>query len=334
MSFRFLYAISFLCSTVQLFCQDIIVKKDSTRTEVKILEVRQTEISYKPTLNPDGPLYIVQKTDIAYITYSNGTKEIFKDSDLFFYDKPIIWQGDTAKSKKQEDLKLGDFIKFNIQLGVAVNSLSANYRRREPPTQRTASEKYSSSDSKYVCNYNIGFNLLFGKSPYIKHVIGINYLRSTGEYDYSSGSLGSSDGYGGYTNYAENFHYVSKIDFINIVSGLRFKLFKGLYIEPLASINIIAQADVRRSGSATVKYISGGPTPYVYKTETETFSNSKVDPERINMTSTISLCPRVSYEFNIKTQKFGTYVSYNVAAGYRLPWMMAGIVYYPFKKLR
>ncbi|MBC7694027.1 MAG: hypothetical protein H7141_01130 [Burkholderiales bacterium] len=339
MKLTFLYTFLFLFFTARYICQDVIVKKDSTRIKSKILEIRPDEIKFKYFDYQDGPLITLSKKEVAYIFYLNGTKEIFKEvinlkADSFYYAEPIVWQGDTTRSKKHTEPKIGDYIKFNVQVGAVMNSLSANYTRREPPAQRTASEKYSASSNKYIFNYNIGFNFLFGNNAYIKHVIGVNYLRSKGEYNYSSGSLGSSDGYGGRTTHSEDFHYVSKLDFINIVTGLRLKLFKKLYIEPLASINIIVQSDVRQSGASTVKYISGGPTPTLYKTETEYFSNKKVSAERTGINSTISLCPKISYDFDFNKQTLGVCISYNLAYEFRLPWIMVGFTYYPFKKLR
>jgi hypothetical protein len=66
--------------------------------------------------------------------------------------------------------------------------------------------------------------------------------------------------------------------------------------------------------------------------ETTDYSNAKAAEEKI--AATVSFCPRISYEFQIKNQKLGIYYSYNIAYEYRLPWNMIGITYYPFKKLR
>jgi len=333
----FSYLILFF--TTNLFCQDIIIKKDSTRIDVKLLEVSPAEIKYKLFNYQDGPDVIINKSDIAYVIYSNGVKEIISKSETnnsFEYHKPIVWQGDSSISKKKNELKVGDYIKFNLQLGIVAQSLSSNYIRRKPEAQNTSSEEYTPSNNKYVFNYNIGFNFLFGRSPYIKHVIGINYLRSTGEYNRRFGGFGSSNIYGGggYSSYLEDYNYVSKIHFINIVTGLRFKVYKNLYIEPLASLNITAHSDVRFSGYSSTKYISGGPTPSVYNEEIEKHKNEKVNSEHTNIHSTVSLCPKISYDFHIKNQTIGTYISYNLAYKFRLPWIMAGITYYPFKKLR
>lgn len=43
----------------------------------KVYEISQSEIKYKKATNPDGPLYVAGKNDIALIEYSNGSKEVF-----------------------------------------------------------------------------------------------------------------------------------------------------------------------------------------------------------------------------------------------------------------
>lgn len=342
MKYSFLYLVILLSLICKGFSQDIIIKTDSSKIEAKILEVRATEIKYKIFNFQDGPLYVVSKNDIAYVVYANGVKEIFETPKIIdttpitpYISKDTIFTNATPPkgSENAHQAKVGDYIKFNLQVGAMMNSLSANYTRREPPLSHTSFEEYSSVSDKNVYNLNFGFNFLFGKNQYIKHVVGANYLRSTGEYNYSFGSAAGSDGLGGYKSYSEDYQYISKIDFINVVTGLRFTILNKLCIEPLLSVNIITQSDIRCNGYNTTKYITGGPVQSVYKEETEYVSNKKVGAERAGINSTISLCPRISYEFKIKQQKLGAYFSYNLAYQYRLPWYMAGITYYPFKKL-
>ncbi len=320
MSFRFSYSLFLFILCLIGYSQDTIVKKDSSKVAAKVLEIRPNELKYKLFNYQDGPDIIMSKSDVSYVVYSNGTNEIFASTDR---DKILINPTQLNGSVKRPD-SIGNYIKFNVQLGIVLQNSSSNYMRREPPASHTSSEQYFVSNYKYIFNYSIGFNFLLGKSPYIKHVIGVNYLRSTGEYNYKYSQ-------GGYTSYLQNFSYVSKIDFINIITGLRFKIIKGLYVEPLVSFNAIINSDVRRSGISTTKYSSGGP---VYKEENEYYDNEKVSAERSGINSTVSLCPRLTYEFQLKKQTLGVYVSYNHAATFRLPWMMAGLTYYPFKKLR
>lgn len=63
-----------------LFSQDQLFKKDNTKLEVKILEINPTEIKYKLKSNPDGPLYVVLKNEVALVIYANGEHETFSDA--------------------------------------------------------------------------------------------------------------------------------------------------------------------------------------------------------------------------------------------------------------
>jgi hypothetical protein len=60
--------------------QDIITKKNGDDIKAKVLEVNQNEIKYKSFSNPDGPLFVIYKSDVLLIRYENGTKDIFSES--------------------------------------------------------------------------------------------------------------------------------------------------------------------------------------------------------------------------------------------------------------
>ncbi len=323
-----------LLLTVKVFGQDILVKKDSSKIEAKLLEIRPTEIKYKYFNYQEGPTLIINKNEVAYIVYANGQTEIFS----LIPEQPKIEQANSYinsylieknhKDSLRKRSRVGDYIKFNIQAGIVINNSYSNLQRRQNESSQTTRTEYSRTNkSDYNYNVNIGVNFLFGKNDYIKHVIGINYLRSKGEFNYNYS-------FGGYTSYKTDFRYTSKIDFINFVTGLRFAIGKHLFIEPLASFNLIAKADVRYSGTQTTTHITGGPSPYISSTEIEYFDNVKTEAERKEIVHTVSLCPRVSYEFKVKQQTLGVYASYNIAYRFRLPWYMVGVTYYPFKKLR
>lgn len=68
----------------RLFSQDQLFKKDNSKHDVKVLEVTPDEIKYKLKANPNGPLYIVKKTEVALVIYENGTHETYPDA------KPLI----------------------------------------------------------------------------------------------------------------------------------------------------------------------------------------------------------------------------------------------------
>ena len=321
----------------KLFCQDVIIKKDSSRIEVKLLEIRPTEIKYKLFNYLEGPNIIISTNDVAYIIYSNGQKEVFETKveplNSFYLDKPIVWKGDTARSTKYVEPVIGDYIKFNIQLGAVINNAFSNLPSTGLSIRPTPLRQYSGNNKeKYYCNPNIGFNFLFGKNRYIKHVIGINYLRSQGEFDITKSSRTSYD-YNGHTYATSSFHYKSTVDFINFVTGVRCTIFRHFNIEFLVAGNLVTNTNEKITGTITTKTYSGGPIAYPISENVEYVNINKNSKENLIMNSSVSLCPKISYEFSIKKQKLGIYYSYNMPHEYFLYWHMFGITYYPFKKL-
>jgi len=58
--------------------QDVLTKVNGEELAVKVLEIRPTEISYKRTDNPDGPLITIRRSEVFMIRYANGTKDVFQ----------------------------------------------------------------------------------------------------------------------------------------------------------------------------------------------------------------------------------------------------------------
>ena len=57
--------------------QDIITKNDGTDIQAKVMEVGQSQISYKKFSNPNGPTYTLDLSEILMITYENGEREMY-----------------------------------------------------------------------------------------------------------------------------------------------------------------------------------------------------------------------------------------------------------------
>ena len=56
--------------------QDILYKQDGSKEEVKVLEINSQEISYKKFSNLDGPVYVMNRSDVVLITFANGEHEL------------------------------------------------------------------------------------------------------------------------------------------------------------------------------------------------------------------------------------------------------------------
>ncbi len=318
----------FLLCFKTYYSQDLLVKIDSTKLTVKLLEVNPNSLKYKNFSNLNGPDYIIDKTEVAFIIYQNGIKEVINvPKNLNKIESYTSINAISTKGRKKADVKLSDFVIFNLQAGIVINNSYCNKPRRDDfPLGQTSSEGYYGYSKKNNVNINLGFNFVLGKSPYIKHIIGVNYLRSKGEFDYEYYQ-------GGQTSFSDQLHYNSTVDFINIVTGIRFTIAKNFHLEPCIALNSILYSNIKVTGTSTKKtysdYYQSNIPPIV---ETTHYDNTKADKDQIG--ATVSFCPRICYEFAIKNHKFGIYYSYNLAYEYRLPWNMIGITYYPFKKLR
>jgi hypothetical protein len=64
-------------SASMLKAQDMIIFKNGETINAKVAEVGINEIKYYKSNNLQGPVYVVSKTDVTQITYSNGTKDVF-----------------------------------------------------------------------------------------------------------------------------------------------------------------------------------------------------------------------------------------------------------------
>lgn len=71
----------FLSAASALSGQDIITKKDGSDIQAKVLEVGVNDVQYKKFNNQDGPSFTIAKSDILMITYENGERDVFSESN-------------------------------------------------------------------------------------------------------------------------------------------------------------------------------------------------------------------------------------------------------------
>lgn len=316
--------------------QDYITKKDSTKIEALVLEINSSDIIYRFYNYQDGPKITLTKSDIAYIIYKNGTKEVFIQQEK--QPNTLTELPELKKTEKTESInkpKNRMFAPFMFHAGFVFNNRYANVPLKDPNYGMTAGLHYSQASQHTTMSYQFGFNFLLGKSPFCKFVVGANYLRSIGEYNIHYSSISGPGP--PWTKTTEFIKVNSTVDFINIVGGVRFTIAKKFHIEHLMAINLIAKSSTRYTGFInrnTSTYGSTMNSSVTISDETTYYTNEKIPSQTNDMGVTISFCPRLTYDIKIKEQTFGIYTSYNMALNYHLPWFVAGITYYPFKKLK
>ena len=73
---KFILATIFCCIAAFAFAQDTLCTKKGEKIPCKIVEVGINDITYKKASNPDGPNYVILKSDVWKIIYANGTVEM------------------------------------------------------------------------------------------------------------------------------------------------------------------------------------------------------------------------------------------------------------------
>jgi hypothetical protein len=296
------------------FSQDILVKRDSSKIEAKVLEIRPNEIKYKYFNYQDGPVLVIDRNEIAYIIYPNGQSERFPlvlpQTNL---NLPRIIENQRDDSTRTP-AKIGDYIKLNLQVATVVYNSYCNLPRKGYYGM-TSTDDYARASSKQNVTFNLGINLVLGKSPYIKHFIGVNYLRTKGEFYHDYSGIG----------YSSHAKYTSYVSYINFITGLRFTIAKKFHLEPAITVIAIQDSKTTRNGTE-------------YRTDMQNYvsSHSSYENETVHryVETTVAFSPKISYEIFSKKIKLEAYISYNMALYYRLPWYQFGFHIYPFKKLR
>ena len=74
----YLFAVMMMLA-VSANAQDVVVLKDGSLLNAKVVEVTETTIRYKKFDNIDGPTYTMSKEKILAINYENGTKDVFEN---------------------------------------------------------------------------------------------------------------------------------------------------------------------------------------------------------------------------------------------------------------
>lgn len=80
---------------VQLFtlvvganAQDVITKRNGDDIKAKVLEITLTELKYKNFNNLDGPIISIAKSDVIFVKYENGTKDVFVEEKMADISNP------------------------------------------------------------------------------------------------------------------------------------------------------------------------------------------------------------------------------------------------------
>lgn len=78
---KHIFVTTFMLAASAGIAQDTLYTISGQKIPAKVIEINSTEIKYKKATNLDGPVYVVDKTDVALIEYKNGTKELYGNGE-------------------------------------------------------------------------------------------------------------------------------------------------------------------------------------------------------------------------------------------------------------
>ncbi len=112
-----LLLITAICMVFTTAAQDLIIKKDTSKIEAKVLEISRDAVRYKRFSNPEGPTYVLPVADIYYIQYANGEKEYFAPTAPAAPAAPVAAQV-SAPRYELKSYKVGDLYDYDGVKGI------------------------------------------------------------------------------------------------------------------------------------------------------------------------------------------------------------------------
>ncbi|NID13623.1 hypothetical protein [Fibrivirga algicola] len=85
---RVLTLIASLLTATFAYAQDNIVLRNGEEIPAKVLEINQTDLKYRKSANPEGPVYMAPLRDVLLIKYANGSKDSFGTTSGSLMAKP------------------------------------------------------------------------------------------------------------------------------------------------------------------------------------------------------------------------------------------------------
>jgi hypothetical protein len=148
------------CFSLTVSAQDTIFTKRGQVIPAKILEVSETNVSYKKQAYQDGPTFVIEKNKVAKIIFGNGTIDTFRDPsayaamDYYGYGRKIF-------SFNPAELFVG-----NVSFSVEMLTRNARFGCRVPiyfPMSKHSLNKMG---------VDVDFKFYLNKNDYAKYYLG------------------------------------------------------------------------------------------------------------------------------------------------------------------
>ena len=143
----------FLACSINMFAQDVIVKRDGSTILSKVLEVGTSEVKYKKFSNQTGPTYTIPVSVLLSINYANGEKDDFGNTSTQGRNKGSV-APDVAQSGVSQGLIKKPADDNNAEIIARHNIIHPNISGK-PASEKAAKEcivKYGVASSSIMSN--------------------------------------------------------------------------------------------------------------------------------------------------------------------------------------
>jgi hypothetical protein len=178
-----LFTTLFIFAGQFLFAQDTIYKMNHEKVMAKIREINPTQIKYVPSEYPNGPVYVINKTDVEKIVFSDGHVEYYheaKDEEVLLIHPLFVGLnsfdlmfGFITPVGEYYFPKNGVSIKANVSLGLNGIKGSAvpndnygseyTYYNKDKIISTGLGIVFYPGHMKHTVNYFTGFSFEFGR---------------------------------------------------------------------------------------------------------------------------------------------------------------------------
>ncbi len=215
-------------------------------------------------------------------------------------------------------------VQFNLQGTFIVNNSLSNLNFKVLYPENTGkTENYTKSQSKPICfGFNVGAEFILGRSPNIKQILGLAYDYTNSFYNYNVAYKGGFYLHGQNETWHETI--ARNVQFVNLNYGLLISVTKKLKIGVIASLTFYTKVTDVTNGY----HVISAP-PFAYNAayyDSTVYNNSKTVNDGLNLLGAVKL--RTSYDI---TKYLSVFAARNFGLGYKAPWWMIGLQFYPFK---
>lgn len=130
---QFLVFLFLLCSA-SASAQDVIVKKDGSTIVCRVVELTDSEITYKKWSDLNGSNYVMNRADASAINYQNGKKVNLSEATNLYtpnnqndgtqlYNDNALLEMDAAEHQRK---KIHRKFKWNIKLGYSLDNMTGS----------------------------------------------------------------------------------------------------------------------------------------------------------------------------------------------------------------